>query len=59
MSPKQRFNLMLEPGQVTVLKAIEERTGAPMSEQIRRALNAYFDAQTVIPKAEVKRLLKD
>lgn len=58
MSPKQRFNLMLEPWQVVVLRAIEERTGAPMSEQIRRALDAYFDTQTVITKTELRKLVK-
>lgn len=59
MSPKQRFNMMLEPKQVDVLREIERRTGARMSEQIRRAIDAYLRSQTVLTKKEVDRLLKD
>lgn len=57
MSPKQKFNLSLEPGQVAALQAIEERTGARLSELIRRAVQAYLDSQTVLTKAELKKLL--
>ena len=58
MSPKQRFNLMLEPTQLAGLKAIEEATGAPIAEQIRRAVDVYLDTQTAIAKAEMKRILR-
>jgi hypothetical protein len=57
MSPKQKFNLVIEPAQLAVLKAIEERTGARISEQIRRAIQAYIESQTVLTKAELKKLL--
>jgi Ribbon-helix-helix domain len=57
MSPKQKFNLVIEPAQLAALKAIEERTGARISEQIRRAIQAYLENQTVLTKAELKKLL--
>jgi hypothetical protein len=57
MSPKQKFNLVIEPVQLAALKAIEERTGARISEQIRRAIQAYLENQTVLTKAELKKLL--
>jgi len=42
MSPKQRFPVMLEPAQLSALRAIEQQTGAPVAEQIRRAIDAYL-----------------
>jgi hypothetical protein len=57
MSPKQKFNLMIEPGQLAALKAIEERTGARISEQIRRAIQAYLERQIVVSKSELKKIL--
>lgn len=57
MSPKQRFPVMLEPDQLIVLKAIEQRTGAPVGELIRRAIDAYLESQTIVTKAERKKLL--
>lgn len=42
MSPKRRANLYLEPQQWTILEAISEETGAPVSELIRRAINEYI-----------------
>lgn len=50
---------MLEPKQLEVLREIERRTGAAVSEQIRRAIEAYVQAQTVLSKKEVTRILKD
>jgi hypothetical protein len=57
VSPKQRFNLSVEPAQLAVLQAIQERTGATPSEQIRRAIQMYLGSQTVLTKAEMKKLL--
>jgi len=57
MSPKQRFPVMLEPAQLAALKAIEQRTGARISEQVRRAIQAYLENQTILTKAELKKLL--
>jgi hypothetical protein len=59
MSPKRPFNLMLEPKQIEALREIERRTGAPASEQIRRAIDAYLQTQSVLSKKEVDRILKD
>lgn len=44
MSPKQRFPVMLEPAQLAAMKTIEERTGARVSEQIRRAIDRYLES---------------
>ena len=55
MSPKQRFPVMLEPDQIARLKAIEARTGARISEQIRRAVDQWLDAQGD-DKSERKRV---
>ena len=57
MSPKQKFNLLIEPGQLAVLQEIERRTGARISEQIRRAIAAYIETQSVVSRAEAKKLL--
>jgi hypothetical protein len=56
MSPKQRFVVLLEPGQLAALQEIERRIGASISEQIRRAIDVYLDAQTFVEKAEIERL---
>jgi len=58
MSPKLKFNVMLEPGQLAALKAIEDKTGAPVAVQIRRALDAYLQGQAVLPKAELRKMLQ-
>jgi Ribbon-helix-helix domain len=39
---KQRFQVMLDPGQLAALRRIETRTGAPLAAQIRRAIDAYL-----------------
>lgn len=59
MPRKQRLQLLVEPVQLAALRLIEERTGANVSEQIRRAIDAYLDEQTIISKAERRRLQKD
>jgi hypothetical protein len=56
MSPKERFNFMIEPGQLAALRAIEAKTGASLGGQIRRAIQAYLDTQTVLTKSEVRRI---
>jgi hypothetical protein len=50
--------MMVEPKQIDVLREIERRTGAPISEQIRRAVDAYIATQTVVTKKEVAAILK-
>lgn len=57
MSPKQRFQILLEPGQLAALRAIEERVGVAIGEQVRRAIDAYLDGhQKTLTKAELKEL---
>ena len=37
--------MFLDPKQITALKELQQRTGAPMSESIRRAIDAYLEKQ--------------
>ena len=39
---KDRTNIYLRPGQMKKLKALNEKTGAPVAELIRRALDEYL-----------------
>ena len=59
VSPKYRFNVMIEPERLEVLREIERRTGATPSEQIRRAIDAYLRSQSVLTKKEVARILEE
>jgi hypothetical protein len=43
---------------MAVLREIERRTGARLSELIRRALDLYISSQDVLTKDEVKKLRK-
>lgn len=45
MSPKQRFNITLEPFQIEMMRLVEERTGATASAQIRIAIWEYLAKQ--------------
>jgi hypothetical protein len=45
MPRKQRFPVMLDPEQLAALRAIQERTGARVSEQIRRAVAKWIMEQ--------------
>jgi hypothetical protein len=58
MSPKYRFNVMIEPERLALLREIERKTGATPSEQIRRAIDAYLQAQTIVSQKEVAKILK-
>jgi len=58
VSPKYRFNVMIEPERLALLREIERRTGATPSEQIRRAIDAYLQTQTIVSKKEVAKTLK-
>lgn len=42
MSPKDRFQIMLEADQLAQLRQLQEETGAPVAEHIRRAIDAYL-----------------
>ena len=52
MSPKLRFQVLLEPEQLSALREIEQRTGAPVATQIRRGVNLWLGLQK---KSERKR----
>ena len=39
---KKRYNVFLDEIQLKQLKAISEKTGAPISVLIRRAIDAYL-----------------
>jgi Ribbon-helix-helix protein, copG family len=39
---KTRFQVHLDPKQLAALQAIQETTGAPISESIRRAIDAWL-----------------
>jgi hypothetical protein len=58
VSPKERFQALVEPQQMAVLREIERRTGARLSELVRRAIDLYISTQTVLTKEEVKKLQK-
>jgi hypothetical protein len=47
----------LDPEQVRLLKVVKERDGVPESEQIRRALTAWFTQKGVLPKKTRKSSL--
>jgi len=42
MSPKQRFQILLEPKQLEALRRIEANTGAPVARQIRMAVDRWL-----------------
>jgi hypothetical protein len=45
MSPKTRFQILLEPEQLAALRRIQERTAAPVASQIRRAVETWIAEQ--------------
>ena len=55
MTPKQRFQILLEPEQLEALRRIENRTGAPVGRQIRMAVERWLGEQG--EKAERKRAI--
>lgn len=53
MSPKARFQMFIEADQLAALRAVQERTGAPIGELVRRAIAAYLERGDV--KTDRKR----
>jgi uncharacterized heparinase superfamily protein len=43
MSPKTRFQILLEPEQLETLRRIQARTGAAVASQIRRAVEDWIE----------------
>jgi hypothetical protein len=52
MSPKARFQMMLEPDQLEALRTLQDVTGAAMAEHIRRAIAQYLASK------EIRKMLK-
>jgi hypothetical protein len=42
MSPKTRFQILLEPEQLAALRRIQARTAAPVASQIRQAVEKWI-----------------
>jgi len=42
---KRRTNIYLRPDQLKQLKVLNEKTGAPVAELVRRAVDAYLAAR--------------
>lgn len=42
MSPKTRFQILLEPEQLEALRRIQKRTAAPVASQIRVAVEKWI-----------------
>jgi predicted DNA-binding protein len=56
MSPKTFAGFRLEPEMLEGLRAIKERTGIPIAEQVRRAVLRWLEEQGAVEKkAERKR----
>jgi len=57
MTPRRRklYSFWIDPEQATALKAAKERVGVPESEQIRRAIDAWFKKNDVSEKTAPRR----
>jgi hypothetical protein len=56
MTPKARYQFMIEPEQRDALRRIKESEGIPEAEQIRRAINEWLERREgTDKKAERKR----
>jgi hypothetical protein len=57
MSPKTFAGFRLEPEMLEGLRAIKERTGIPIAEQVRRAVLRWLEEQKAVEgKADRKRV---
>ena len=54
MAPRRKYSFYIEEHQAEALKVVKDRDGILESEQIRRALNDWFDKKGVM-RAERKR----
>ena len=55
MTPKKLAAFRLDPELIDGLQAVKDRTGAPIAEQVRRAIVAWLDKNGV-KKTERKRV---
>jgi len=52
-----RFQVVLEQGQLEALRMIQAAVGAPVSTQIRKAIDTYLRTQKTLTKAELRDVL--
>jgi hypothetical protein len=55
VSPKEFTAFRLEVAQLEALRAIRDRDGIPVSEQVRRAIDKWVELRGVTVKADRKR----
>jgi ribbon-helix-helix protein len=48
MSPRERYNFLIDAEQREGLRRIKERDGIPESEQIRRAIDEWLEKKGVM-----------
>jgi Ribbon-helix-helix domain len=54
---KRRVNIYVETQQWELLQAIQDETGAPMAELVRRAISEYVSAR--YSDSDVQKMLKN
>lgn len=45
MSPKERFQILLEPDQLEDLRKLQVQSGDPVAWHVRKAIQAYLEAK--------------
>jgi len=55
MSPKTASTFRIDDELLAALRAVKERDGIPISEQVRRALMAWVDSKGIRVKATARR----
>lgn len=56
VSPKKLTAFRLDPALIAGLQAVKDRTGAPIAEQVRRAIVAWLEQNGGTKKSERKRV---
>ena len=56
MPTKLRFQVLLEPDQLSCLREIEQRTGAAVGEQIRRGVDLWISKKKPKRRTAHKRV---
>jgi Arc/MetJ-type ribon-helix-helix transcriptional regulator len=56
MAPRRISTFRIDEELLDGLRAVWERDGVPVSEQVRRAIRAWLESRGVIEKAERKRV---
>jgi hypothetical protein len=55
VTPKERYNFLIDAEQREGLRRVKEREGIPESEQIRRAIDEWLQKKGATAKADRKR----